>query len=146
MACRILCVDDEVGICRFIEQTLTLEDFEVEVFDDPVQALDYLDKDADFAVIISDYRMPEIHGIEFLSRSKERAPAAVRMILTAYGNTINVNEASQKAKLFNFLAKPIGPDELIFQVQRAIEQYELQNDTRCRDEDEEDDDDFFEED
>ena len=59
---------------RFMEQTLTLEDYEVEVFDNPVKALDYLGNDPDFAVIISDYRMPEIHGIEFLARSREIAP------------------------------------------------------------------------
>ena len=40
MSCRILCVDDELGILRFVEQTLTLEDFEVEVFDNPLNALD----------------------------------------------------------------------------------------------------------
>ena len=123
-----------------MEQTLTLEDYEVEVFDNPVKALDYLGNDPDFAVIISDYRMPEIHGIEFLARSREIAPRAVRMMLTAYGNTVNFNDARKKVKLFNYLSKPIGPDELVFQVERAIEQYELQTDQRCRDLDEEEDD------
>ena len=140
MTCRILCVDDEIGICRFIEQTLTLEDFEVEVFDDPERALDHLSGDRDFAVIISDYRMPKIHGIEFLSRSRQLAPKAVRMMLTAYGNTINFNEAKEKVKLFNYMSKPIGPDELVFHVERAIEQYELQTNQRCREETDSDED------
>ena len=140
MSCRILCVDDEIGICRFIEQTLTLEDFEVEVFDDPEAALEHLNDDHDFAVIISDYRMPKIHGIEFLSRSRRLAPQAVRMMLTAFGNTINFNEAKEKVKLFNYMSKPIGPDELVFHVERAIEQYELQTNQRCREESDGDDD------
>ena len=144
MSCRILCVDDELGILRFVEQTLTLEDFEVEVFDNPLNALDHLGDDPDFAVIISDYRMPEIHGIEFLTRTLSVAPQAVKMMLTAFGNTINISEAKQKVRLFNYLAKPIGPDELVFQVERAIEQYEMQTNKKCRDE-EFDDDDFFDE-
>ena len=66
------------------------------------------------------------------------------MMLTAFGNTINISEAKQKVRLFNYLAKPIGPDELVFQVERAIEQYEMQTNKKCRDE-EFDDDDFFDE-
>jgi DNA-binding NtrC family response regulator len=134
-------VDDELGICRFLEQTLTMEDYEVEVFDNPVKALEHLQGDPDYAVIISDYRMPEIHGIEFLSRSRDLAPKAVRMMLTAFGKTINFSEARKKVQLFNYLAKPIGPDELVFQVERAFEQYELVTDEKCSHDDEDEDDD-----
>jgi signal transduction histidine kinase len=78
-----------------------------------------------FAVIVSDYRMPGMDGIEFLSRSQEICPDAARIMLTGSNETEVAIKAVNQGNIFRFLLKPISPDDLIGAINAGIEQHRL---------------------
>ena len=80
----ILLVDDEEMVVTSIKSFLTLEtDYEVVAFTSPKEALEFVRK-TKVDVVISDYLMPDIDGIEFLGQVKDIQPQATRILLTGY--------------------------------------------------------------
>ena len=83
---RILLVDDEDIVTTSIKSFLNLEtDYEVVVFNSPRRALDYLGK-APVDLVVSDFLMPEMDGIQFLLEVKKLYPQTVRILLTGYAD------------------------------------------------------------
>jgi CheY-like chemotaxis protein len=79
---RILCVDDEPGVLTILSRALG-KYYEIVTVDDPVVALDLLKHEGDFSVVISDLKMPQMDGADFLARAKRLAPGSSRLALTA---------------------------------------------------------------
>lgn len=81
-------------------------------------------------VIVSDQRMPETTGVEFLAKTKELYPAIQRIIVTGYSDIEAVVNAINKAQVFNYLTKPFTPEELLAQIKKAyrLNQAELERD------------------
>ena len=91
--------------------------------------------DAEVAVIVTDYRMPGMSGVELLRRSQEIAPAAVRIVLTAYTDVDSLMDAINTGRIYHFIPKPWDPTELLLVVRRAAERYALASDNaRLQDE------------
>ncbi len=87
------------------------------------------------AVILTDYRMPGMTGVELLRRSQEIAPDAIRIVLTAYTDVDNLMEAINTGRIYHFIPKPWDPNELLVVVRRAAERYGLaQENARLKDE------------
>ncbi|WP_345951375.1 MULTISPECIES: response regulator [unclassified Mucilaginibacter] len=78
-------------------------------------------------IIITDQRMPEMTGVEFLEKVLEIYPAPMRILLTGYADMGAVVDAVNKGKIFHYLAKPWNEEELDMTINRAYEKY-LEND------------------
>jgi two-component system probable response regulator PhcQ len=106
---RILLVDDEINVLnalvRAMRQHLQIEDLRIETFTDPFDALTRCGE-VSFDVVISDFRMPQMTGVEFLHAMKESAPNTVRMILSASTEFETVTSAINEAQVFRYIPKP----------------------------------------
>ena len=129
----VLVVDDEPRVLDALEAILAAE-FRVLRADSGEEALRLL-PGADVAVIVTDYRMPGMTGVELLRRSQEAAPDAVRIVLTAYTDVDSLMEAINTGRIYHFVPKPWDPNELLLVVRRAAERHTLARDNaRLRDE------------
>ena len=119
----LMVVDDEPEVLRSL-QDLFRRDFRVLTFERGTEALEKL-REVDPPVILSDQRMPEITGVEFLRRAKAARPDAVRLLMTGYADIKAVIDAINEGNVFRYLTKPSEPDELIAVVRQALEHHDL---------------------
>ncbi len=82
----LLCVDDEVDILKSLTRLFRKESFKVLTASSGQDALNILGSTKNIGLILSDQRMPEMNGADFLAAAKEVAPDAIRMILTGYSD------------------------------------------------------------
>lgn len=121
----ILIVDDEIGNLNATANLLS-QDYKVFTASSGKTALEIIESLKDeIQLIISDQRMPEMNGVEFLKKTKELIPDAVRFILTGYTDVNSIIESINVANIYKLLVKPIEPEELLITIQRAFETYEL---------------------
>lgn len=121
---RILFVDDDENILSGYKRNLRSK-FSVTTNTNAVEALEYLKTAQSFCVVVSDFKMPTMDGITFLSWVKEISPDSVRIILTGFADINNAINAVNEGNVFRFLTKPISHDELINALNAGIEQYKL---------------------
>src|SRR5476651_2488451 len=74
-------------------------------------------------IIITDQRMPEMTGVEFLEKVLEKFPDPMRILLTGYADMTAVVDAVNKGKIFHYLAKPWNEEELDLTINRAYDKY-----------------------
>lgn len=120
----ILVVDDEPVVLNALKFTLEREGFHVVACTSPMKALSILN-DRDFAVIISDQRMPEMMGLDFLIESRRLRPHASRILITAVLALPTIVDAINKGEIFRFVAKPWLREELVATVRNAVQRHDL---------------------
>lgn len=120
----ILIVDDEPVVLTALKFTLEREGFHVVACNSPLKALAIL-AERDFAVIISDQRMPEMLGLDFLVESRRTRPHASRILITAVLALPTIVDAINKGEIFRFVAKPWLREELLATVRNAVQRHEL---------------------
>lgn len=119
---RILLIDDEPHVLSAIKRLLRASfgtRIAVEVFSQPELALRRV-HEAAFDVVMSDYRMPGMSGIEVLRHVRQVQPHAVRMILSATSDFAIIQQAINEVEVYRFLAKPWNEDDLMHQIQGAL--------------------------
>lgn len=122
---KILVVDDDSLVTSSLKSLLALEGFsDVVFFNEPMLALDYL-KNNQRDVIISDFMMPQMNGIEFLSNAKKLYPNASMILLTGYADKENAIKAINEVGLYKYIEKPWDNDELIINIKNAYERSQL---------------------
>lgn len=121
---KILVVDDEPDNLDLLYRTFR-RDFNVFKAESGVTALQVLAAEGEVAVIISDQRMPEMKGTEFLSKTVPQFPDTVRIILTGFTDIEDLVEAINAGQVYKYITKPWDPSELKAVVQRAAESYDL---------------------
>ncbi|QOV90989.1 sigma-54-dependent transcriptional regulator [Humisphaera borealis] len=121
---RILVVEDSDTERRAITQILKSEGFSVFAAEDAEKALSYADEGID--LVISDVRLGEVSGMDLLTLWKRRQPATQMILLTGY-SSVNAAVDAMKAGAYDYLTKPINPDELVLIVRRAIETLHKEN-------------------
>jgi CheY-like chemotaxis protein len=121
---KMLVVDDEPDNLDLLYRTFR-RDFQVLKAESGVRALEILAAEGEVAVIISDQRMPEMKGTEFLSRTVPKFPDTMRIILTGFTDVEDLVEAINSGQVYKYITKPWDPNELKAVVQRAAETYEL---------------------
>lgn len=121
---KMLVVDDEPDNLDLLYRTFRRE-FQVLRAESGQQALDVLSEHGEVAVIISDQRMPEMKGTEFLSKTVPQFPDTVRIILTGFTDVEDLVQAINAGQVYRYITKPWDPEELKQVVQRATETYEL---------------------
>lgn len=121
----ILLVDDEERILRTLKLTFRREPFEVIATTNPMEALKMLEKQP-VDVIISDQRMPEISGVDFLRQAREIQPHAVRLLLTGYSDLEAIIRSVNEAEIYRYVQKPWDNDDLLQKVHKAMQQAQKQ--------------------
>ncbi len=118
---RILLVDDEDIVTTSIKSFLNLEtDYEVVVFNSPRRALDYLGN-TPVDLVVSDFLMPEMDGIQFLLEVKKLYPQAVRILLTGYADKENAIKAINEVGLYQYIEKPWDNEEVQLVIKNGLE-------------------------
>jgi response regulator RpfG family c-di-GMP phosphodiesterase len=120
----ILIVDDEAVVLSALKETLERAGFPVVACNSPLKALAIL-AERDFAVIISDQRMPEMLGLDFLVESRIHRPKASRILITAVLALPTIVDAINRGEIFRFVAKPWLREELLATVRNAVQRHEL---------------------
>jgi CheY-like chemotaxis protein len=126
---RLLLVDDEPAVLEALSLNLR-RNFEVVTAPSGVDGLEYLSAESDFAVVLSDMRMPKMDGATFLSRAREIAPDAVRILLTGQADLDAAIKAINQGQIFRFLTKPCPRDALRSAIDSAVAQHRLQTGER----------------
>jgi len=122
---HILIVDDEEMVRSSLTSLLRLEtDHKVTTADGGEQALQLADEHT-FDLVITDYLMPGLSGIDLLARFKERQPQAPRILLTGYADKENAIRAINEVGIFQYLEKPWDNDHLLLVVRNALERRHL---------------------
>jgi signal transduction histidine kinase len=76
-------------------------------------------------VVMTDQRMPEMTGVEFLKRLRERYPEVVRLLFTAYADIKAVTDAINQGSVYRYITKPFEPQDLQAILHQAVEHYDL---------------------
>ncbi len=120
---NILIVDDEKSILFSLKAALSKEGYQVKSAENPSEALKFLEPGA-FQVIISDYDMPGMSGMDFLKQVKQIDPEAVFILMTAYGSEKLAIEA-MKEGAYDYFSKPFDIEEMRVIVAKACERFSL---------------------
>jgi len=139
---RVLILDDEINVLHALHRTLRQifpdKDFRIENFSDPEQALMRVGE-VTFDIVVSDYWMPGLNGIDFFKTVKSIQPDAVRLILSASTEFATVMEAINQAEIFKFITKPWYLEDLksIFLIaierrDKALEERHLPDELRMK--------------
>ncbi len=115
---KILIVDDELNMRLVLSTMLKKEGYEVASASDGREALQIL-KSSKIAVVVSDLKMPDIDGMELLSRISEQYPEVPVIMITAHGTIATAVEALKKGAL-DYITKPFDLDELKNVISKAI--------------------------
>ncbi len=133
---RLLLVDDEANILSSLRRAINGmarnaagEAHSVESFTSAAEALERA-QHTPFDLVISDYRMPEMDGVEFLSRLIEVQPDIARMVLSGYADLQAVIAAINRVQIFRFVQKPWDECELETAISQALEYRQLKLDNR----------------
>lgn len=121
---KLLVVDDETDNLDLLYRTFR-RDFQVYKAESAFSALETLDEQGEMGIIISDQRMPEMNGTEFLSKTVDRFPDTIRILLTGYTDVEDLVEAINSGQVFKYITKPWNPEELKAVVQQAAETYRV---------------------
>ncbi len=121
----VVIVDDEDMVITSIKAFLQLEtDFEILGFTDPVEAAEYAARHM-VDVIVSDYLMPKLNGIQLLAKVKEAQPETSRVLLTGHADKQSAIQAINEVALFQYLEKPWDNSQLLLVVQSGAERARL---------------------
>ena len=119
---KILIVDDEKQVLNAMQETLKRNKYfksEIVTAESGLEALNEL-KSQKFDIVLSDFKMPEMTGVELLAKVKDRAPSILRMLITGYSDLNTAKEAINKAEVNNYIEKPWDNNELILIIYEAL--------------------------
>jgi two-component system NtrC family sensor kinase len=119
----VLYVDDEPDNLRIFELSFRRQ-FKIHTATTPSEGLRILHENP-IAVVLSDYRMPEMNGVEFLTKVREIDEKCIRILVTAYGDVQILGEAINDGRIYRYLAKPWEPEDMSLTISRAIETYAI---------------------
>src|SRR5437867_3010902 len=121
---KILVVDDEVANLQKLKRTF-INRYPVLAASSGREALQFVERENDIAVIVADQRMPDMTGVEFLRHTLEPLPNAIRIILTGFTDVDVLLDAINSCKVFRYMVEPWDPPDLLMTVERGLEAYRL---------------------
>lgn len=120
----ILYVDDDQENLRAFRR-LFRKHYNVLIAESGAEGLQLLEAHAPIPVIITDQRMPEMTGIEFLEQSIRISPASIRMIITGFTDVQALIDSINTGSVYRYITKPWDEQDLYVTIKRAVESYEL---------------------
>jgi response regulator RpfG family c-di-GMP phosphodiesterase len=121
---RLLIVDDEPFVLSALTRLLRRDGYEVITAAGPRRGIELLQEE-EVGVIISDYRMPEMDGVEFLRRVRDVVPDAIRIILSGYAETHAILSAVNNGGIHKYLTKPWNDEQLRLEIKSGFDLYHL---------------------
>jgi serine phosphatase RsbU (regulator of sigma subunit) len=118
----VLFVDDDPKILAAFQRQLRKK-VVIETVESGADGLEVLRRNGPFSLVVTDYCMPSMNGIEFLGRAREIAPETVRIMLTGSADLGAAIQAVNQGNIFRFLTKPCSPENLLEAVQAGIHEY-----------------------
>ncbi|MDH5258514.1 MAG: response regulator [Gammaproteobacteria bacterium] len=123
---NILLVDDEENITRSLVRLLRQDDYRIYTAKGGEAGLEIL-KQHKIGVILSDQRMPEMSGTDFLRKVRELYPGTIRIVLSGYTDLKTITDAINEGEIYKFLTKPWDDSLLRANIADAFKQYELES-------------------
>lgn len=121
----VVIVDDEEMVITSVRAFLNLEtEYTIHGFTDPQEAAQFLETHP-VDVVVSDYLMPKLNGIQLLGKAKQLQPEAARVLLTGHADKQSAIQAINEVGLFQYLEKPWDNSQLLLVIQSAIERTQL---------------------
>ena len=120
---RVLVIDDEKNMRHMLQVMLNKAGYDAETVADGVEGLDLMEKN-DFAFILCDLRMPNMDGMTFLKKSREKYPEQTVIMMSAYG-TIDTALEAMKIGAYDYISKPFKQDEVLLTLKKAEERERL---------------------
>lgn len=121
---KVLFVDDEPELLKSFRRRFR-GTFDIDLAESGEEGLSAIQTRGPYAVVVSDYRMPVMDGIEFLSRVSDIAPDTVRIMLTGQADLQTAIKAVNEGRVFRFLTKPCPPEDLDKSVAEGIRFFKL---------------------
>jgi response regulator RpfG family c-di-GMP phosphodiesterase len=115
----ILCVDDEPNILSSLRRLFRGKEFDVRTAESGQAGLQLLQSQA-IDLVISDMRMPEMDGAQFLEQVRERWPDTMRLLLTGQSDISSVVDAINRGEIYRYISKPWDESELVLTVRQAL--------------------------
>ena len=122
----ILVVDDEPGILSSLRRLLRPAGYRIFTAEGGQAGLSILEQEA-VDLVISDMRMPEMNGAQFLEQVRNRWPGTTRILLTGYADVSSTIEAINRGEIYRYIAKPWDDNDLTLIIRDALEHRRLQN-------------------
>lgn len=116
---RVLCVDDNPQVLRLLKRQLGTA-YDLSVAQTAQDALAQMAAGEPFDVIVSDLRMPDVHGLTFLKKARELSPATERIILTGLPDPTTISVARSAGGAEQLIVKPWTKSELVEAVENAV--------------------------
>ncbi|MCX8070428.1 MAG: response regulator [Thermodesulfovibrionales bacterium] len=126
---KILIVDDEINVTEALKRIFIDEPYLIITSNSAQEGLKLLYKDK-FKVVISDERMPEMSGSEFLSIVRKEFPHIIRIILTGYASLDSAVRAINNGEIYRYLTKPWEETQLRLIVRDAVDKFNLEEENR----------------
>jgi len=127
---RILCVDDERSVLKALRRIFLDEDWEILSAGSAEEGLEILRTVSPVQIIISDYRMPGMTGVDFFREVYTEWPDTIRIVLSGYADTAAIVGAINEGHIYKFIPKPWNDDELRTTIRNAIETWSLKSQNR----------------
>src|SRR5579862_9782186 len=127
---KLLVVDDEKNIRDTLGRFLGSRQHEIALAESGRDALTLMDREGPFDLVLSDWRMAEMNGLELLTAIKAKLPATIVILMTAYA-TIQNAVAAMKAGAYDYVTKPFSLDQIQHAVDRALEVKELRTEVQA---------------
>lgn len=121
---KILLVDDEKNVLEAYERVLG-EKFEVITADSGSEAAEIISNDKTIKVIVTDFKMPKMNGVELLTKVRSISPDTIQIMLTGQAEMDSIIDLINKGKIFRFLTKPCLAEDLILNINDAVRMHEL---------------------
>jgi two-component system, NtrC family, response regulator AlgB len=126
---KLLVVDDEKNIREALGRFLGSREHEIGIAKSGREALDLVERNGAFDLVLSDWQMAEMNGLELLNEIKAKFPATIVILMTAYGTVQNA-VAAMKGGAYDYVTKPFSLDQIQHAVDRALEVKELRTENR----------------
>ncbi|MFH1398066.1 MAG: response regulator [Candidatus Omnitrophota bacterium] len=126
----ILLVDDEKNILNSISRLLQDDSREIITAENSREALEKLKSIGGVDLVISDNRLPDFSGIDFLIKVRQLYPNTIRVLITGYPDVESVIHAINKGQVYRFITKPWDNEEIKVIVKQALDFYDVLKDNR----------------
>lgn len=120
----LLCVDDEANILSSLKRLLRKEHYKLFTANNAQEGLELMKRE-NIQVVISDQRMPDITGVEFLKQVKKLYPSTVRVVLSGFGDLGTIVLAINQGEIYRFLTKPWCDETLKADIRQCFEHYDI---------------------